>query len=185
MRRGLAIALTAACGFPGGAHAQRAVQDPVAVQAVDLFQHTCLPFAGLPADLRAWAVSRNLPAVPTETAAPLMGGPGQAFRATTPIARMVLISNDSGACRIIMEHADKANVDQALLDYFDSIGSPAAKVDERISPDSQTRQTLWMVSFRKRSWLISTTSHAQAAAPGQLPMLTILTTPQQQGGPRN
>ena len=168
----------------GAVHAQRAVQDPTAVEAITLFQHSCLPFAGMPAALRDWVARKNFVAVPSTTATALLGGePGQAWWASTPDVKMVLVSNDTGACRILMAHGDKANVDQALQDYFVSIGSPATKVYDKASPDGETHQTLLTAAFRDRTWLVSTTTHSKDDAPGEKPMLIILTTSRARGGP--
>jgi hypothetical protein len=167
-----------------GAHAQRAVQDRTANEAITLFQHSCLPFAGMPAGLRDWAVRKNFVTVPAATAVAFLGGePGQAYWASTPDVKMVLVSNDTGACRILMAHADKPNVDQALQDYFVSIGSPATKVYDKASPDGETHQSLFTAAFRDRTWLVSTTTHSKTDAPGEKPMLIILTTSRARGGP--
>jgi hypothetical protein len=169
----------------GTASAQRVVQDPVAVEAVGLFQHSCMPFAGHARDLRAWVAAHHLVALaPAATQALLRGEPGKAFWASTPDGKMVLVSNDNGSCSIVLPAADKALVDTALQDFFDSLGSPAAQVDDKTSPDGKAHQTLWMVSVGKRSWLVSTTSHAPEDGSTVKPMLIIVATDQQRGGPR-
>ena len=145
-----------------------------------------MPFAGLPRDLRSWIAAHHLAAVgPAATQALLRGEPGEAFWASTSDGKMVLVSNDNGSCSIFLPAADKATVDTALQDYFNSLGSPAAQMDDKTSPDGKAHQTLWMVSVRNRSWLISTTSHAPDDNSGARPMLIIVATDHQRGGPHS
>jgi hypothetical protein len=179
-------ALVSLAILEGRASAQRAVQDPVAVQAVGLFEHSCMPFAGLPRDLRSWVAAHHLPALAQgATQALLRGEAGQAYWASTPDGKMVLISNDNGSCSIVLAAADKAVVDTALQDYFGSLGTTAAQMDDKTSPDGKAHQTLWMVSVRKRSWLVSTTSHAPDDGSNVKPMLIIVATDHQRGGPHS
>jgi hypothetical protein len=175
----LALAISA-----GQAAAQRVVQDPVAVAAVGLFQNSCMPFAGHPRDLRGWVAAHHLPALsPGATQALLRGEPGKAFWASTPDGKMVLVSNDNGSCSVVLPAADKATVDTALQDYFGSLGTTAAQMDDKTSPDGKAHQTLWMVSLRNRSWLVSTTSHAPDDGSNVKPMLIMVATDHQRGGP--
>jgi hypothetical protein len=181
----LAAMLLAALLAPPVAQAQRVVKDPAALQAVALFQRSCLPFAGMPRDLRSWAMGHNLPPVAPDSAEPLLGGePGVAFYAKAPAVRMMLISNDTGACRVVMQEGDKANVDNALLDYFTSLGAAAAQTEQKASADGKVHQTMWIVNFRQRSWLVSTTTHVQDDSPGAKPLLVMIATNYDRGGPR-
>jgi hypothetical protein len=181
----LACVLIGLTTVPCTALAQRAVQDKTALQALALFQHTCLPYAGMAGDLRMLAASKQMVPVPAATAAAFLGGePGMAFWANTPDVKMVLVSNDSGACRIIMDHGDKTNVEQALQDYFTSLGILPAEIDQKVSPDGKARQSLWLASFHERSWLISVTTHAHSEAPNGLPTLILLATSQKRVGPQ-
>ena len=59
-------------------------------QLAGLFVQGCLPFAGQPAALRAWATQHKLPALPdVATQRFLHGAPGRAFDGSAPGTKLV------------------------------------------------------------------------------------------------
>ncbi len=106
----LAVLLTA--GLVRGA--EPAAPDPAA-QLAGLFIQGCLPFAGDPAALRAWAARNTLPDLPAQaTKAFLHGAPGRSFDASTPGTKLVLASSDDGICSAVTDHAPTGGVAQSL-----------------------------------------------------------------------
>lgn len=105
MNRRLAIAAGLVLAACPGARAQD--QAVVAAEEVSaLFLLGCLPFAGRPAALRAWATERRLPVLPAQASRLfLLDAPGVVFDASTQGMKLVLVSGDDGLCSAIAQAA--------------------------------------------------------------------------------
>lgn len=104
----------------------------MAPQLAGLFMQGCLPFAGTPARLRAWAHTANLPEVPEAArAAFLHGAPGQVFDASNPNGKFVLVSSDDGICAAVTNHAAGPAVVAALETDMQKWGIAFRMVIER------------------------------------------------------
>ena len=76
---------------------------------------TCLPFAGAPDRLRAWAARNSLPELPDPArAAFLRGAPGKVFDATNLSGKFVVVSSDDGICATIADRAKGLELTAAL-----------------------------------------------------------------------
>ena len=97
-----------------------------------LFMQGCLPFAGKPAALRAWAAQMGLQPVPEQArTAFLHGAPGQAFDASADGIKLVLASSDDGICSAVTDHATQADVTAALEGALQQAGLKFRLVIER------------------------------------------------------
>ena len=97
------------CANTAPAHAEPAAE------LAGLFMQACVPYAGNPKLLRAWASSKGLPELP-EPARRLFlhGAKGTAFDASVPPEKYVLISSDDGLCSAITNRVKGQAVVQAL-----------------------------------------------------------------------
>ncbi len=80
-------------------------------QVVGLFLKSCVNFTGDRSGLRSWAARTGLPqlADPAREAF-LYGLPGMVFDATAQGSKLVLVSEDSGSCSVVVAAADGAMV---------------------------------------------------------------------------
>jgi len=86
-----------------------------ASQVVGLFMQSCVRFALDPAGVRGWALHAGLKLLPPEgQQAFLYGLPGQVFDASTKDGKLVMISENSGACSTMAESASGAAVVKVL-----------------------------------------------------------------------
>ena len=102
---------------------------PVAARAgapeelVGLFLQGCLPFAGRPAALRAWAKTATLAPVPDQARAALLNGaPGQVFDGSAAGVKLALVSSDDGICSAVTDKAAEQAVTDALEAGFRQAG---------------------------------------------------------------
>ncbi|MEI7711084.1 MAG: hypothetical protein WCI94_06605 [Rhodospirillales bacterium] len=104
------IAVFALIGLPAQA------ADPAAPnQLAGLFVQGCLPFAGQPVALRAWATQHKLPELPDVAARRFLhDAPGRAFDGSAPGTKLVLASSDDGICSVVTDKAVSAAVATAL-----------------------------------------------------------------------
>ena len=127
--------LAAALGVAAFAHAAIAQSDATdaAQQLAGLFMQSCLPYAGKPGALRAWARRTGLPTLPDQArSAFLHGAPGVAFDASIPgHGKYVLASSDDGICSAITNATTDAAVASALEDDLTHIGIAFRLVIER------------------------------------------------------
>ena len=88
--------------------------DPAA-ELAGLFMQACIPYAGNPKLLRAWASSTGLPELP-EAARRLFlrGAKGTVFDASVPPGKYALISSDDGLCSAVTNQANGSAVVAAL-----------------------------------------------------------------------
>jgi len=121
-----------------------------------LFTRSCLPHAGDPSGLRAWALRLGLAEIPDPArAAFLHGAPGIVFDATAPSGKYVVVSADDGICAAIAERADGGQVAAALEDGLGAIGVTFRLVIER---DDKNQTVLhhreYLATKGKRGWRI-------------------------------
>jgi len=95
---------------PGSIAIAPAAPDPAAAdaaaQVVGLFMQSCVRFAGDPDGLRAWAPKAGIQPLPAQgQKAFLYGLPGVVFDASTKSDKLVLISENEGACSAMSEAA--------------------------------------------------------------------------------
>jgi hypothetical protein len=157
--------------------AQRLVIDRTSLQAVGLFEHSCLEFAGFAGNLRTWADAHHLFELPPERAATfLMRASGKVYDASTPDGRLMLASRDNGTCMILMLHGDKDGVDAALHAMFRTRDFIVTRVSDKTSTDGGTKQTMDLVQMGKRALHVSTTSGVRSEPTTSLPVVVITAT---------
>jgi hypothetical protein len=88
-----------------------------AAELTGLFMQACLPYAGNPKELRAWAAQKSLPEVPDPARTMFLhGAAGVVFDASVPPDKYVLISSDDGLCSAVTNQAKS----QAVIDALES-----------------------------------------------------------------
>jgi hypothetical protein len=101
------LALAAGLALVAGSKAPAQEPSVLAAEEVSaLFLLACLPFAGRPTALRAWAGERRLPVLSAHASRLfLLDAPGLVFDASTPGTKLVLVSGDDGLCSAIAQAA--------------------------------------------------------------------------------
>ena len=145
-------------------------------QLAGLFIQGCMPFAGNPPALRAWAKTNGLPSLPdAATKAFLHGAPGQAFDASVPGAKLVLASSDDGLCSVVADKATSADVTQSLESGLKQAGAAFRLAIDR---DDSTAKNLhyreYLATRAGRSWriLAATVNDTPGTIGGGQAMLT-------------
>jgi hypothetical protein len=101
-------------------------------QVAGLFMQACLPYAGMPAQLRAWAAENRLKALPDPArAAFLHGAPGAVFDASNATGKLVVVSSDDGICSVVTDLAPGQRVVDALEENMRRAGIAFRMVIER------------------------------------------------------
>jgi hypothetical protein len=127
-----------------------------APQLAGLFVQSCLPYAGDPAGLRAWAAKTGLPTVP-ETASKIFlhGAPGTVFDASLPPEKFVVISSDDGLCATVTNQAEGDAVVTALegdLKFAGVAFRLAIERDDKQQPQIHNRE--YLATKNGRGWRI-------------------------------
>ena len=126
-------------GVPVGAVVDGGSADDPAAQAAGLFMQSCVRFAANTKGLRQWAAHRHLRRIqPPHDEAFLYGLPGMVFDATATAGRrikLVVVSEDSGSCSVVVEHAKGV----ALLHRLDA-DLKAAGVVFKVTEDGPDAQ---------------------------------------------
>jgi hypothetical protein len=144
-----------------------------AAQVVGLFMQSCVRFAGDPTGLRAWAPTAGMQPLPAAgQQAFLYGLPGVVFDASTKSDKLVLISENEGACSAMTESASGPLVVKTLEETMRQ-----AHIDFTLTHegDDQQEKTLHHREYNaaqgKRHWemLIST---VKGDAPGEVMLTT-------------
>jgi hypothetical protein len=144
-----------------------------AAQVVGLFMQSCVRFAGDPDGLRAWAPKAGMQPLPAQgQRAFLYGLPGVVFDASTKSDKLVVISENEGACSAMSESASGPVVVKTLEQ-----GLQQAHIDFTMTheDDDQQEKTLhhreYTASQGDRRWemLISV---VKGAAPGEVMLTT-------------
>ncbi len=133
-----------------------AAEPAITDQLAGLFIQGCLPFAGSPAALRAWAKDNALPDLPDPvTKTFLHNAPGRAFDASTPGTKLVLTSSDDGICSAVTDKAASADVAQSLELGLKQAGVAfrlAIDRDDTAAKDLHFRE--YLATHAERSWRI-------------------------------
>ncbi len=136
--------------LPGAARADSAAE------FTGLFVQACLQYAGDAAGLRAWAARTGIPTLPEAArAAFLHGAPGEAFDASDPGGKFVLVSSDDGLCSAVTESvtqrdatdALEASLRQAGVDYRLAL----QRDDKAVAPIHDLE---YLATKGKRAWRI-------------------------------
>ncbi len=102
------VSLSAAAG-PAGQ-----VQD-AAGHAVSLFMQSCVRFPSDRVALQAWIKQAGYPEVSADHADEFLNGlPGAAYDASGGAFSLVIVSQDSGSCSVVADHASSQGVVQEL-----------------------------------------------------------------------
>jgi hypothetical protein len=135
---------------PGAARAD------VAPQLVGLFIQGCMPFAGNPEALRAWAGRTGLPPVPEQArVAFLHGAPGQVFNGSTADGKLVLVSSNDGICSVVTDLATQQAVVDALEAGLQQAGAAfrlAIERDDKTEPEIHDRE--YLATKDGRGWRV-------------------------------
>ena len=106
--------------------------DVAAQQASALFVQSCVQHAGNPTLLRAWAAKIGLPALPDPGQAGfLKGAAGVVYDASNPAGRYVVVSTDDGACMVLAEAVNTAELVRAAEAALASAAIPAVLDGDR------------------------------------------------------
>jgi hypothetical protein len=162
---------------PGPIATAPAAPDPAAAdaaaQVVGLFMQSCVRFAGDPDGLRAWAPNAGMQPLPAQgQQAFLYGLPGVVFDASTKSDKLVVISENEGACSAMSESASGPLVVKTLEQVMQQAHIDFTMTHE---DDDQQEKTLhhreYTASQGTRHWemLISV---VKGAAPGEVMLTT-------------
>jgi hypothetical protein len=150
----------------------RAQPAGIAAELAGLFLHGCLPFAGDPVRLRAWATGLQLRALPDPARSTFLNGaPGLVFDASTTVGKLVLVSSDDGLCSSVTGTAQDRPVREALETALRDAGITFRLVidrDDRRAPELHYRE--YLAARDGRVWRILAAT-VKAGAGGQA-MLT-------------
>jgi hypothetical protein len=133
-----------------------AAEDPAAVFLVKLYMDVCIPNAGRPENVQAWAVEKRLPAVSSPTALDVFVGAGDkggAWAVPSVYGSFALsIRGLTQACAVWARAANPADIET----YFKKIvlGAQRPSVDVKVvkdttvmSPTGPTRLLVYSVSM--------------------------------------
>lgn len=127
-----------------------------AEQLAGLFMQGCLPFAGSPAGLRAWASGQRLAYVPEPARGVFLhGAPGQVFDASNAAGKFVVVSADDGLCSCVTDDVAGAALTRALEDDLHQAGFRFRRVierDDKRSPDLHYQE--YLAELGGRVWRI-------------------------------
>jgi hypothetical protein len=116
----------------------------------------CLPFAGDPSGLRAWATRHRLAYVPEPARTVFLNGAaGQVFDASNPSGKFVVVSSDDGLCSCITDNVAAAGLTRALEDDLRQAGIRFRRVierDDKRAPDLHYQE--YLAELRGRIWRI-------------------------------
>jgi hypothetical protein len=156
-----------------GARATDLPGSDAAAQVVGLFMQSCVHFVGEPVKLRTWAVRAGIEPLPMGgQQAFLYGLPGEVFDASTKHGKLVLISENSGACSALAESASGPEVVKMLEQVMQTSHINLTLTHE---DDDKSEKTLhhreYTASQGDRQWdmLVST---VKGAAPGEVMLTT-------------
>jgi hypothetical protein len=125
-------------------------------QLAGLFLQSCLPYAGDPPALHAWAHRMGLAQVPDPARrAFLHGNPGQVFDASNPEGKFVVISWDGGACADVAQAANGPALARDLESDLHQAGLAVSLLHDREDPaQKQLRHREYRATKDGRSWRI-------------------------------
>jgi hypothetical protein len=106
-------------------------------QAVSLFMRSCVRYPTDRTALQAWIKQAGYPEVPAEHADEFLDGlPGAAYDASGGALSLVIVSEDSGSCSVVADHANGADLVQQLDRSLNAAKIAFKAVDD--PPDSHT-----------------------------------------------
>ena len=112
-------------------------------QVVGLFNQACVRFAGEPAQLRVALKRRNVPELKPEARTVFMRDrSGVGFDASNRVARLAIVSQDSGLCDVFLGDRDGADVIPLLEQSLRQEGVVLAREHE------EDRGTMHTVTYR-------------------------------------
>jgi hypothetical protein len=153
-------------------------QDHDSIQAAAIFQQTCILYTGHPAPIRRWAQAHGLTAMtPEKSKGFAQRNDAVAFGLSVGGSKMALVSVDDGACKLVIQAADLANVESALASILAQSEIRVLETYDHSKPLPPTQQRMYRAAIGPRRWLLSVTSHTHDDAPGMLPEITLLATP--------
>ena len=125
------VASLAAAAAPAGP-----MQD-TAGQAVSLFMRSCVRFPADRSALQAWIKQAGYPEVPADHADEFLNGlPGAAYDASRGALSLVIVSQDSGSCSVVADHASGPGLVQELDRSLHAANITFTAADD--PPDPQT-----------------------------------------------
>ncbi len=136
-----------------------ATPDPTTL-GVSLFLASCVGFAGDSTGLRSWVSHAGYPEVPADRADEYLEGmPGAAYDASRGNYALVLVSEDSGSCSVVIDQAKGSQVIAALDKGLREANVTFTATDDTADPlqkDLNNRE--YAASAAGRSWhmLVST-----------------------------
>lgn len=128
----------------------------MARQLAGLFLQSCLPYAGDPPALDAWARRMGLAEVPDPARrAFLHGNSGQVFDASNSQGKFVIISWDGGTCADVAQAANGAALVRDLEGDLRRAGLTVALLHDREDPaQKQLRHREYRATKNGHSWRI-------------------------------
>jgi len=131
-----------------------------AEQAAWLFARACLPGAGQPDGLRAWAGRARMPRLPAWAVVGFAGPgrPAQVFDAGTPAGKMVLVSANDGACQVVMQRATQQAAEAALARVLGRLGVTLTPVLAKPDRGDAVALRLYRAAATRHGWLLSVAS---------------------------
>jgi hypothetical protein len=137
-----------------------------AAQIVGLFMQSCVRFAGHTDGLRAWALGAGMKLLPAAGQEAFLSGlPGQVFDASTRQDKLVLISEDAGACSATAESASGAEVVKELEQVMRSSHidfTMTHEDDDKVEKALHHREYTASQGARQWEMLVSTVKDAAA-----------------------
>ena len=106
-------------------------------QAVSLFMQSCVRFPTDRTGLQAWIKQAGYPEVPADHADEFLNGlPGAAYDASGGSLSLVIVSQDSGSCSVVADHASGPGLVQELDRSLHAANIAFTAADD--PPDPQT-----------------------------------------------
>ena len=140
-------------------------------QLAGLFVQGCMAFAGNPTALRAWASTNGLTDLPDPvTKTFLHGASGQAFDASAPGIKLVLVSSDDGICSAVTDHATTQATTAALETALTLAGVAfRLAIDRDDTADKALHFREYLATREGRSWrILAATVHDPAGGQAML-----------------
>jgi hypothetical protein len=152
-------------------------EDRGALQAAALFEQACVAYAGQTDALRIWVNARHLPVLAHDTAMIFsQGHPAISYVASTSDGQMVLVSQDDGACRVVVKTGNPPNIRQELTSLLKKNDVKLSTVSDKADAARGATQLLYRATLGQRRWLLSVTSEKHQDAPNLAPQITMLAT---------
>jgi hypothetical protein len=107
-------------------------------QTVSLFMQSCVRFPSDRTALQAWIKKAGYPEVPADHADEFLNGlPGAAYDASGGALSLVIVSQDSGSCSVVADHASGPSLVRELESRLHAANITFTAADD--PPDPQTK----------------------------------------------